>query len=670
VGEHALTADDSIALELMSLSALVGSDPAGVRERARGLLARAPDSRAVALLLASASLELGDAATAIASLEPWVTREPKSAVLRLQIGRAYRADGRIADALAATRQAVALDTALAEAWRELAELSFATGDEPRGDAAYLHYSRLIKNPPALAGAMTALAEGRPDAADQLLERHLAGSAGDPAAWRLRGDLAMRRQRYVDAERFLRRCLEIAPGDAAARYSLAGALYELNRSEEALPLLERLLRTEPDDARYMELKAKALRESLRNDEALAVLEQAVARHPENASLLLLHGHILREEGQAADANETYRRVTALSPGAGTAWWCLANTKTYSFADTELADMRRLLDSGQMSAIDRIHLEFALGKALEDRGEYEESFRHYSSGNTLHRSTFSYRAPAVERTTQLMCETVTPEFVEQRRDWGSDRADPIFIVGLPRSGSTLLEQVLASHSQVEGTHELPEVPAIAANLVFQQDEAGTVSNPLTKLTAGDIAGLAEGYLTRCRRYRKSGRPRFTDKQLGNFRNVALIHLMFPRAAIIDIRRHPMASGFACYKQHFSHLMPFCYDLGEIAAYYRDYARLMDHMDRVLPGRVHRVYYERLVADPEGEVRKLLEYCGLPFEPACLEFHANRRAVRTISSEQVRRPIFKDSVEQWRHYEPWLGPLREALGELVDTYPGDPG
>lgn len=662
-----MTANDSMALELMSLSALMGSDPAGVRERARGLLARAPDSRSLALLLASASLKLGDPATAIASLTPWVAREPSSAVLRLEIGRAYRAAGQTADAVAAMRQAVTLDTALGEAWRELAELSFGAGDEAAGDAAYLRYSRLVKSPTELTAAVTALAAGRLDAADQLLERHLAGSPGDSAAWRLRGDVAMRRQRYADAASFLRRCLEAAPGDGAARYTLASALYELNRSDEALPLLDRLLTTEPGQAAYLELKAKALRQSLRNDEALALLRQAVVRHPDSASLLVLYGHILREEGQATDANETYRRATALSPGAGTAWWCLANTKTYSFTDTELADMRQLLGSGRSGPTDRIHLEFALGKALEDRGDYEESFRHYSSGNSLHRGTFPYRALAVERTTQRVCETVTREFVEQRHGWGSDRTDPIFIVGLPRSGSTLLEQVLASHSQVEGTHELPEIPAIAANLIFQQDGDGNlVSNPLAALTAADVASFASRYLERCRRYRKSGAPRFTDKQLGNFRNVPLIHLMLPRAAIIDIRRHPMASGFACYKQHFSHIMPFCYDLDEIARYYRDYVRLMEHVDAVLPGRVHRVYYERLVAHPEGEVRKLLDYCGLPFEPDCLQFHVNRRAVRTISSEQVRRPIFKDSVEQWRHYEAWLGPLRAGLGDLVDTYP----
>lgn len=664
----ALPASDAIALELMSLSTLLGSDPARVRARARELLARAPDSRPIALLLASASVALGDAAAAVAHLEPWVAREPSSAALRLQIGRAYRMAGREAEAVAAMRKAVELDDTLAEAWRELAELSFASGDETAGDGAYLRYSRLAKSPVQLTAAMTALAESRFDAAEELLQRHLAASPRDSAAWRLLADVALRRRRYADAEKACRRCLDIAPGDAAARFALASALYELNRSEEALPLLDRLLATEPGEASYLELKAKALRQMLRNGDALELLRQAVGLHPEGAALLLLYGHILREEGQTEAANEIYRRVTALSPGAGTAWWCLANTKTYSFTDAELGDMRRLLESGRAERADRSALEFALGKALEDRGEYEESFRHYAMGNALHRGTFAYRAPAVERTSTLICQTVTRDFIERRRDWGSDRTDPIFIVGLPRSGSTLLEQVLASHPQIEGTHELPEIPDLAATLVFQQDSAGNLTNnPLDALTQAEIATFADRYLERCRRYRKLDRPRFTDKQLGNFRNLTLIHLMFPQASIIDIRRHPMASGFACYKQHFSHLMPFCYDLGEIAHYYRDYTRLMDHMDAVLPGRVHRVYYERLIADPEGEVRKLLDYCRLPFDAACLQFHANKRAVRTISSEQVRRPIYKESVEQWRHYEPWLNPLREGLGELVDTYPG---
>ncbi len=662
-----LSANASIDLELMSLSALLESDPGAVRQRADALLSRAPQNRSLALLRAVANLKLGDAAAATGILEPWAVREPDYAPLQLTLGRAYRAAGRAEDAISALRRALALDDALAPAWRELAEQLFALGDEAGGDLAYLRYSRLIRSPEELAGAMTAMVEGRLDAAEQLLGRRLAGSADDPAAWRLRGEVALRRQRHADAERYFLRCLAIAPGDGEARFGLASVLHELNRSEEALPHLERLLAAEPDDARYLEAKATALRQITRNDDALALLGRAIELHPQGASLLLLYGHILREVGRGAEAVEAYRRVTALSPGAGTAWWSLANTKTYHFTAAELASMRELLSAGRAQGADRTHLEFALGKALENAGDYAQSFQHYQVGNALHRRTFTYRPLAVERTTARMCETFTAEFFAQRRGWGSDRADPIFIVGLPRSGSTLVEQMLASHSQVEGTHELLDIPTIAATLVYQRSEDGSVqTDPFAALTAADIAAFAAGYLEATARFRERATPRFTDKQLGNFRNLALIHLMFPRASVIDIRRHPMACGFACYKQHFARALPFCYDLGEMGHYYRDYVRLMDHMDAVLPGRVHRVYYERLVADPQEEVRRLLEFCGLPFESECLRFYANPRAVRTISSEQVRRPIYRDSLEQWRHYEPWLGPLREALGDLADTYP----
>lgn len=649
-----MTADESIDLELMALAARLESDPARVRQDAAALLVRAPHNRSLALLLAGACLELGEATAAVATLEPWAAREPQWAVLRLELGRAYRAAGRMDDALAAMRQAVTLQDGLAEGWRELAGLLFESGDEAGGDAAYLRYRRLLGSPAELAAARAAVAQGRLEAAERTLEQRLAASPRDSAAWRLRGEVAMRRQKPADAERHFLQCLALTPGDSAARYGLACSLHELDRPEEALPLLERLLTAEPQEARYLELEAKALRQAMREEDALTLLRQAVAWHPDSAGILVLYGHMLREVGRTAEAIEVYRRATALSPGAGVAWWCLANTKTYRFAEAELAGMRGLLDSLRMQGADRVHLEFALGKALEDTGDFAQSFQHYASGNALHRATFSYSPATVEQATERLCETFTADFLGHRRGWGSDRGDPIFIVGLPRSGSTLIEQVLASHSQVEGTHELRDLPAIAAN------------HSLTSLTAADIDAHAARYLRGTERYRRLKTPRFTDKQLGNFRHLPLIQLMFPRASIIDVRRHPMAAGFACYKQHFMHAVPFCYNLGELARYYRDYVRLMDHVDALLPGHVHRVYYERLVAEPEAEVRKLLDYCGLPFEPDCLRFHANRRTVRTISSEQVRRPIYPDSVGQWRHYEPWLGPLREVLGDLAAAYP----
>ena len=264
--------------------------------------------------------------------------------------------------------------------------------------------------------------------------------------------------------------------------------------------------------------------------------------------------------------------------------------------------------------------------------------------------------------------TERFFAERCGWGSARADPIFIVGLPRSGSTLLEQVLASHSQVEGTRELPDIPAIAFELMSRANpqRRWAYPQPVAALERQDIDALAARYLARTQAHRALGKPRFVDKMLGNFGHIGLIQLLFPKAAIIDARRHPLGCGFSCYKQLFARGLAYSYDLRDIGRYYRDYAELMEHFDAVLPGRVHRVYYEQLVADPQRELKRLLEYCALPFEAQCLQFHENRRIVQTISSEQVRRPIYADSVDQWRHFEPWLGPLKEALGDLVDRYP----
>jgi tetratricopeptide (TPR) repeat protein len=382
--------------------------------------------------------------------------------------------------------------------------------------------------------------------------------------------------------------------------------------------------------------------------------------------LLYGNLLREVGEQARAIDAYRRALVVQPGFGEAFWSLANLKTVRFTDADLKAMLQQIGRSPAIGSSRIHLEFALGKAFEDTKQYAASFEHYARGNTLYRGTIDYDPSVTTADVRRSKAIYTVPFFTERSAWGSVRLDPIFVVGLPRSGSTLIEQILASHSKVEGTRELLDVPALVRDLVREKLADSTYPEPVAELGRPEVAALAARYLSRTQAHRPRGSPRFVDKMLSNFGHVGLIHLMFPRSAIIDARRHPLGSGFSCYKQLFGRSVNFSYDLGELALYIRDYAELMEHMDTVLPGRVHRVHYEALVTAPEHEVRRLLDYCQLPYEAQCLRFYDNKRAVQTMSSEQVRRPIYLEGMNHWRHFETWLGPLKDALGDVIDRYP----
>ncbi len=640
---------------------LLETDPAAAARCAGQLLSRWPAHEAASLLLAAACRRLGDAAPAVALLESLTDASPHSPILQLERGRAYAAAGRGADASAALRLAVELDPALAEAWRELAALRFLEGDTGGGDAAYLCYSRLASNPPELGDAHAALAANRLELAQALVSARLRESPQDAAALWLLAEVQARRGDRMQTETVLRQCLAAAPGHAAARHELARLLYAQQRVSEALPLIERLLATDPHNVEYLTLKAQAIRLVGRNDEAIALMESLTRQHPEDAQTWLVYGNVLREVGEQPRSIAAYRRALEVRADFGEAYWALANLKTFRFSVAELDTLRSRLQQSAADGSSRIHLEFALGKACEDAGLYAESFEHYSLGNMLHRESMEYD-PAVNTADLVRTKEVfTRRFFADRAGWGSERTDPIFIVGLPRSGSTLLEQILASHPDVEGTRELLDVPTIVRELAARPDNPNEPQYPhmLASLTRAEVEGFAARYLDQTAALRPSGSPRFTDKMLSNFRHVGLLQLMFPHASIIDARRHPLGCGLSCYKQLFGWGVNFSYDLRELGLYYRDYVDLMEHMDAVLPGRVHRVQYERLVADPDTEVRRLLDYCRLPFDAGCLRFYDNRRVVQTMSSEQVRRPIYTEGVDQWRHFDPWLGPLKEALG-----------
>jgi tetratricopeptide (TPR) repeat protein len=526
--------------------------------------------------------------------------------------------------------------------------------------------------PRLLGAAAALAEDRVAEAEAMLRAHLRVAPTDVAAIRMFAEVAARLGRNEDALTLLERCLELAPGFHAARQNYALLLHRSNQPERALAQLEQLLAAEPGHPGHRNLKAVVLCRIGDYEPAIAIYAELLARYPDQPKVWMSYGHALKTAGYLERAIAAYRRSLALAPSFGAVWWSLANLKTFRFEPADVALMRTQLARTDLTDDDRLHLEFALGKALEDAAEYAPSFEHYARGNALRRAQLHYRAEETSARVRHIRERYTREFFAARQGAGSPARDPIFIVGLPRSGSTLIEQILASHSQVEGTMELPEITSITRLLRGQgeADSAMPYHDALAALDADALRALGERYLTDTRIHRKSAAPLFIDKMPNNFMHLGLIQLILPNATIIDARRHPLACCFSGFKQHFARGQSFSYSLEDMGRYYRDYVALMAHFDAVLPGSVHRVIYERMVEDTEGEVRRLLAHCGLPFEDACLRFFENARPVRTASSEQVRRPIYREGIEQWRHYAPWLGPLERALGPVLGSYPDAPG
>jgi tetratricopeptide (TPR) repeat protein len=656
----------AIDLELMRASMLLDTDPAAAARDAGAVLLNHPGHDAASLLLSAACRRLGNSSGAVGIMEALARAEPSSAMVHLELGRTYAACGRSSDAKSALERAAELDANLADAWRELSEQRLLANETAPADQAYTHYRRLTTNPPDLADAYAAFDQNRLETAELHVQRRLRAGTNEIAGFTLLAAIALRRGDDLAEEASLNRILSQAPCDSSAREQLVRLLIRQGRTEQALPMIERLLAAQPGHSDYLSLKMLALQSAECHPEALAIISQLLDAYPDNADFWLIAGNQQRYMGQSREALHSYLRAIAIRPGHGMAYWALSNLESYRFASHDIQNMERQLTLVSPTGPDPTGLEFALGKTLEGQSEFAASFEHYAHGNRLARATFNYDPKATTAFVQRFKATFTDRFFSERADWGETAPDPILIVGLPRSGSTLLEQILASHTGAEGTRELVYIPTIARALAGAPETAARYPENLTSLSRSDIGGLAARYLAGAGKHRLLGKPRFVDKMHGNFASLGLIHLMFPRASIIDCRRHPLGCGFACYKQLFSPGMNFAYDLGELGLYYRDYVDLMNHVDNVLPGRVYRLYYERLVTDTEPEVRRLLEYCRLPFEPACLRFYENRRVVQTISSDQVRRPIYSAGLEQWRHFATWLEPMKFALQDLVDDYP----
>ena len=629
---------------------------------------------------------LGTLAQALEHAARLLTREPAAAaeqaeeilkvvpdqpvaltIAGLALGRMGQGDA----ALMKLRRAVALKPDQPDAWRALGDHYTALEMKLAADEAYAQSIRFSTRDPRLMSAAQALVENRIPEAEAALREHLKRAPTDVAAIRMLAEVAARLGRYGDSETLLARCLDLAPGFSAARQNYATVLHRLGKSEAALAEVDRLMAEDSRNPGYRNLKAAILGRIGEYAASIDEYRRVLAEYPNQPKVWMSMGHALKTAGSNAESIEAYRRGIALAPHLGEAYWSLANLKTFRFTDEETAAMRVQLARTDLGDDDRFHFEFSLAKALEDAGAFGESFGHYMEGNRQRRQMIRYDAEEnhahVERSKRLF----TREFFAERAGWGASASDPIFVVGLPRSGSTLIEQILASHSLVEGTMELPDVAMLARHVGMRTTRADSSAYPraLTKFSAEELAALGERYLAQTRIQRKVGTPFFIDKMPNNFAHTGFIHLMLPNAKIVDARRHPLGCCLSGFKQHFARGQNFTYDLAEIGRYYHDYVELMAHFDEVLPGRVHRVFYENMIEDTEGEVRRLLDYCGLPFEQGVLRFHENQRAVRTASSEQVRRPINREGLDQWKHFEPWLGPLETALGEVLSAYPRVP-
>ncbi len=628
---------DQARAALSEAWALLGRDPAAAEARARALLAAVPGM-------------------------------PDALLLR---GRALAALGRIADATAAYREATDRAPRAPQVWRALATHLFDQGDAPGADAAFARFVPLAVNEPRLAEAADHLLANRIPEAERTLKPFLKAQPTDVAAIRMLAEVASRVGRHGEAEILLRRALQLHPGFDAARMNLATVLYRQGKPVPALAEVDALLAKQPGNTAYLNLRGAVLGRIGEYDAALACFAAVLERHPEDARVWLSYGHTLKTVGRQAESITAYRTGIRHLPSMGEAWWSLANLKTVSLDDADIAAMERALRGSGLDDEDRFHLHFALAKAREDRGDHARAFAAYAEGNRLRREGLDYRADDITDLVDRAIALFTPAFFAARAGQGAPSRDPIFVLGLPRSGSTLVEQILASHPQVEGTQELPDIQAIARRLSDRKlkGEDSLYPEILAEQSSEALRALGEEYLDRTRTHRKTGRPLFIDKMPNNWAHAGLIQLILPNAVIIDTRRHPLGCCFSNFKQHFARGQGFTYSFEDIGRYYRDYVRMMAHLDAVLPGRVHRVFYEAMIDDTEGEIRRLLAAAGLPFDPACLRFHETERAVRTASSEQVRRPIFRDGVDQWQRFDPWLGPLREVLGDVLDAYPAVP-
>jgi tetratricopeptide (TPR) repeat protein len=630
---------------------------------------RVPENRDVLYLLALGQRQLTRTADALATLEKLERFHPGYSRLYQERGHCYVALKDAPQAIQAFLRAVAINPALPASWSMLEGLYRMRGDADNAGRAAAHVAKLKSLPQPVITATGLFSDGELVAAEKIVRAFLLAHGDHIEAMRLLARIGAALEVFDDAELLLEAVLQRVPDYLAARHDYASVLLGRHKHRQAVVELDKLLAIDPANRQYRTLYATATVGLGDHARAIALYTDLLRDAPPGSASAELHlsmAHSLKTLGRQSDAIDEYRSAARKRSDFGDAYWSLANLKTYRFTEAELERMRSAEAAATTAPVDRYHMCFALGKACEDRGEYAESWRFYERGNALKRAESRYRPEVIELNTANQKTVCTREFFEQRTDYGVASTAPIFVVGLPRSGSTLIEQILASHSEVEGTQELADIPRYVLELQGRDRDLESPRYPavLAQLPAAELVRFAERYLNDTRVYR-GGKPHFIDKMPNNFRHIGFIHMIFPNAKIIDARREPMACCFSNLKQLFARGQEFTYSIDDIARYYRTYLELMDHWDVALPGQVLRVHYEDVVDDLEGSVQRILDFCDLPSEAACVEFHRTRRSISTASSEQVRQPIFRQGLDQWRYYGSWLDPLREALGDALVRY-----
>ena len=629
---------------------------------AEALAVTAPQDRDLLYLIAANQRCLNRIHEALETLRRLEQLDPRFSLLYQERGYCYTTLRDAPRAIEAFLRSADINPALEKTWSMLERLFRMTGDARNAAAAAEHISSLKNLQPEVVRAGSLFSDGDLSAAENILQAYLRISSDDVEALRLLARIQHQRAVLGEAESLLEAALEVKPNYVAARLDYVRVLIDRQKYLRAREETDTLLRLEPGNRDYLCLYAAACVGLGEHESAIARYREVLAASPASADLHVSLGHSLKAVGRKKEATESYQMAAAARPSFGDAWWSLANLKTYSFSQNEIVQMRAEEAAPGTDPVDRYHLCFALGKALEDRNEFAESWQFYERGNALKRAESRYHPDITETNTLKQVEVCTAQFFGARVGVGVPNLDPIFIVGLPRSGSTLIEQILASHSLVEGTHELSDIQRIVVEIRGLEDNRYPAA--LAELAPEEFRRLGERYITDTRAYRQ-GKPFFIDKMPNNFCHIGLIHLMLPNAKIIDVRRDPMACCVSNLRQLFAKGQEFTYSIEDIARYYRTYLELMRHWDAVLPGRILRVWYEDVVEDLEGNVRRILGFCGLEFEPTCVEFYKTERSVNTASSEQVRRPIFLGGLFQWRNYEPWLGPLKDKLDDALIRY-----